>query len=221
MINTLTKALSHIGWRKKILAYSALYIAMVLGVGLLGAVTIYQQNQAMENIIQVSQKKVNGVTNARIAVVEMERALANVIATESRKEARKQSVVAIRTLSLLDEQIQILSGTLKDSKEVSEISVLIQSMRPIQMQVIKEARKNNDAAAIEKMQSITSDAEKVNELTQKLVKEERAQLASEEDHLIQEGNIAIAIMGCRGRFSARHHRQFICCLSTYSAIEHG
>ncbi len=194
MINILTKVLSHVGWRKKILGYSALYIALVLGIGAFGSFTIYQQNQSMVNIIQVSQQKVNGVTNARVAVVEMERALANVIATEERKKIRKQAVAAIRSLSLLDEQIQTLSETLKNSEEVKEILALIQRMRPIQLQVIKEARKNNDTGAIEKMQSITSDAQKVNDLSQKLVEKERNQLILEQDILIQQGYIAITIM---------------------------
>ncbi len=194
MINILTKVLSHVGWRKKILGYSALYIALVLGIGAFGSFTIYQQNQSMVNIIQVSQQKVNGVTNARVAVVEMERALANVIATEERKKIRKQAVAAIRSLSLLDEQIQTLSETLKNSEEVKEILALIQRMRPIQLQVIKEARKNNDTGAIEKMQSITSDAKKVNDLSQKLVEKERNQLILEQDILIQQGYIAITIM---------------------------
>ncbi|MCF6261232.1 MAG: methyl-accepting chemotaxis protein [Gammaproteobacteria bacterium] len=194
MINILTKALSHVGWRKKILGYSALYIVLVLGIGAFGSFTIYQQNQSMANIIQVSQQKVNGVTNARVAVVEMERALAKVIATEERSKIRKQAVAAIRSLSLLDEQIQTLSETLKDSEEVKEILVLIQRMRPIQLQVIKEARKNNDAGAVEKMQSITSDAQKVNDLSQQLVEKERNELISEQDALIKQGYIAITIM---------------------------
>jgi len=195
MINILTKSLSHVGWRKKILGYSALYIALVLGIGIFGSFTIYQQNQSITHITQVSQQKVNGVTNARIAVVEMERALANVIATEERTKIRKQAVSAIRSLSLLDEQVQTLAETLEDSsEEVKEISVLIQRMRPIQLQVIKEARKNNDIAAIEKMQSITNDAQRVNELSQQLVEKERNQLISEQDASIQQGYAAITIM---------------------------
>ncbi len=194
MINILTKALSHVGWRKKILGYSALYIALVLSIGAFGSFTIYQQNQSMVNIIQVSQQKVNGVANARVAVVEMERGLANVIATEERTKIRKQAVAAIRSLSLLDEQIQTLAETLKGNKEVKEISELIHRMRPIQLQVIREARKNNDTAAIEKMQSITSDAQKVNELSQQLVEKERNQLILEQDTLIQQGYRAITIM---------------------------
>ncbi len=195
MINILTKVLSHVGWRKKILGYSALYIALVLGIGVFASFTIYQQNQSMSHIIEVSQQKVNGVTNARVAVVEMERALANVIATEERTKIRKQAVAAIRSLSLLDEQIQTLAESLENNnEEVKEISVLIQRMRPIQLQVIKEARKNNDAGAIEKMQSITNDAQKVNELSQQLVEKSRNQLISEQDALIQQGYIAITIM---------------------------
>lgn len=194
MINAITKALSHIGWRKKILGYSALYILLVLGIGLFGSFTIYQQNDSMMNMIEISQQKVNGATNARVAVVELERALASVIAAEERAKIRKQAVAAIRSLSTLDEQIQTLAETLKDNEEVKEISALIKRMRPVQMQVIKAAKKNNDADAIEKMSAITNDAKKVNELSQQLVENERNRLTAEHNASIQQGYVAITIM---------------------------
>jgi len=194
VLTALTKVLSHIGWRKKILGYSGLYILLVLGVGLFGAYTINQQNDSIEEIVQGSQHRVNGAVNARVAVIEMERALANVVAAEEHSSIRKASVAAIRALSQLDEQIQVLSETLTDSKELKQISTLIKEMRPIQMKAIKVARKNNDQEAMKIVHSISDSAKKVNQLSQELVEKERSLLTQLHERSAERGSLVIMIM---------------------------
>jgi len=194
LLKVLINALSHISWRKKILGYSALYIALVLGIGVFGAYTIDQQNQSMAEIVLGSQQRVNGAANARVAVVEMGRALASVVAAEERYEIRLQAVGAIRSLSLLDEQIQVLGETLTNSAELKNISALIKRMRPTQMQVIKSAKKNNDSSAMEKMGSITEDAQKVDDLSQQLVDKERLLLTALQETSSAKSSTAITIL---------------------------
>ncbi len=178
MLNSIIKALSHIGWRKKILGLSSLYMAIILLVGLFGASTIQQQSAAMKEIVQGSQARLDTVTGARLAIVEMGRALASVIAAEEKKEIRGEAVAAIRALSLLDEQIQNLAKNLPDSPEVKELAAQIKTLRPQQMSIIKAAKKNRDTQAMEIMRSITSDSKKVDALSQSLVDKEREKLAA-------------------------------------------
>jgi len=194
LLTAITKILSHIGWRKKILGYSALYILLVLGVGIYGAVTINHQNHAMAEIVQGSQQRVNGAYNARVAVVEMGRALATVVAAEERRTIRLHAVGAIRALSTLDEQIQVLGETLIDSKEVKEIATLIKRMRPTQMQAIKAAKKNDDSGAMKIVGSLTGDAKRVDELSQQLVEKERELLTNIQKKSYAQGEMAILIM---------------------------
>jgi len=194
MLNSLIKALSHIGWRKKILGYSALYVFLILGVGLFGVYTINQQKQSMESIVQGSQTRVNVAANARVAVVEMGRALANVVAAVERREIRKQAVAAIRSLSLLDELTQTLATNLPDSTEVKELSTLIKQMRPMQMQVIKFAKKNKDLEAMDKVRSLTTESQKVDELSQTIVDKERHLLTNLQVSSSEQSNIVITMM---------------------------
>ncbi|NOX43506.1 MAG: methyl-accepting chemotaxis protein [Gammaproteobacteria bacterium] len=98
------------------------------------------------------------------------------IAAVEPKEIRLQAVEAIRSLSMLDEQIQTLSTILPNSKKIENIAVLAEKIRPIQIQVIKTARKNKDDEAMEKMHSITKDSKAIDELSQQLVNDERTQL---------------------------------------------
>ncbi|HEB92852.1 MAG TPA: methyl-accepting chemotaxis protein [Gammaproteobacteria bacterium] len=178
MLETLVKGLSHIGWRTKILSLSGLYILLILVVGLFGAYTIYQQNLGMENMVQKAQPRVDLATNARVAVVDLGRALANVIIAEQKKEIRLESVAAIRALSMLDEQIQTLATNLPDSQEVKQLTPLIEKLRPTQMEVIKAAKKNNDREAMEKMRSITEDSHQIDDLSLQLVEKERSKLSA-------------------------------------------
>ena len=195
MLNTLLKGLSHIGWRTKILSLSGLYIIIIMAVGLFGAYTIHGQSKSMEEIAQNSQARVNTASNARVAVVELGRNLANVIVADEKKEIRRQAVAAIRALSLLDEQIQNLAEQLPDNPEVAELSALVKEMRPVQMQVIKAAKKNNDELAIEKMRSITDDSSKVDDISQKLVEKERSLLTEVQKNSAAMSQTAITIMG--------------------------
>ncbi len=176
MLETLVKALSHIGWRTKILGLSGLYILLILAVGLFGTYTIHQKNLNMESMVKEAQPRVDLATNARLAVVDLGRALANVIAAEQKEEIRHESVAAIRALSVLDEQVQTLAANLPDSQEVKQLTPLIEKLRPTQMQVIRAAKKNHDSEAMEQMRSITEDSQRIDELSQKLVEKERGKL---------------------------------------------
>lgn len=184
IFNAINALLSNVGWNKKFVLFSFLYLLMLLTVGVFGAYTIVQQNRSMETIVHNSQARVNVASNARLAVVELGRALANVIAATEKKEIRTEAVNAIRALSLLDEQTQLLAETLHDSPEVGKLSSLIQKMRPVQMQVIKAAKKNDDIDAMDKLKSIVDDSRQVEHLSQQLVLNER--------HLLEEIQLATA-----------------------------
>ena len=194
MLETLVKGLSHIGWRTKILSLSGLYILLILVVGLFGAYTIYQQNLGMENMVQKAQPRVDLATNARVAVVDLGRALANVIIAEQKKEIRLESVAAIRALSMLDEQIQTLATNLPDSQEVKQLTPLIEKLRPTQMEVIKAAKKNNDIEAMEKMRSITEDSHKIDDLSLQLVEKERSKLSAMQRISSEKSHAVIIVM---------------------------
>ena len=178
IFNAINAVLSHVGWNKKFVLFSFLYMLMLLAVGIFGAYTIVKQNESMQDIVHNSQARVNVASNARLAVVELGRALAAVVAATERSDIRTEAVNAIRALSVLDEQTQRLAENLDGSPEVGKLSELINKIRPTQMDVIKSAKANNDDLAMQKMKSITDDSAQIEELSQRLVLNER--------HLLEE-----------------------------------
>jgi hypothetical protein len=80
------------GWNKKFLLFSSMYLLMILTVGVFGAYTIMKQNDSMHMIVHNSQARVNVASNARLAIVELGRALSNVVAATDRKDIRTEAV---------------------------------------------------------------------------------------------------------------------------------
>ncbi|MGD8566726.1 MAG: methyl-accepting chemotaxis protein [Gammaproteobacteria bacterium] len=194
MVHKLEQILLHVSWQKKILLFACLYITLLLAIGLFSAYTIVNLNRSMESIVHNSQSRVNVANNARVAIVELSRALASVIAVSDPREIRQESISAIRALSLLDEHTQILADKLRESPEVQELTRLIQRIRPVQLAVIKAAKKNNDELAMRKSKSVLTDSARIDELSQQLVNNERELLERIQNATTRRSNHFINIM---------------------------
>jgi methyl-accepting chemotaxis protein len=194
MIRRIENLLLHVSWQKKILLFALLYTALLLTIGLFATYTIFNLNQSMQSMVHNSQARVNVANNARVAIVELGRALASVISASDRQEIRQESVSAIRALSLLDEHTQNLADILSESPEVQELNQLIQRLRPVQMAVIKAAKKNNDEVAIQKSKSVLNDSARIDQLSQILVNNERQLLENIQDATTQKSRRFINFM---------------------------
>ena len=194
MIKRIEKLLLHVGWQKKFLLFASLYTALLLAIGLFAAYTIINLNRSTQSFVHNSQERVNVAYNARVSIVELGRALANVVAASDAQQIRLEAVKAIRSLSLLDEHIQILSDYLKDNSGVKELNRIIQRIRPIQLEVIKAAKANDDTLAIEKSKSVLSDSARIDELSQQLVDNERSLLKDIQNTTTRKSDRFINIM---------------------------
>lgn len=162
--------------------------------GSFGVVTIYQQNQSIDNIAKSSQYRVNNATNALTTIIGLERELAAVVSESDKSNIRVHAVAAIRALSLLDENIQKLSNSLNHSSETKELSEIIKRIRPVQINVIKAAKKNNDKEALDIGKSISQDSLRINQLASKLVENERNYLLELTNAATDNGRRVINIM---------------------------
>ena len=183
----LERLLSNISWRKKILGFAGIFLFGMVLVGVLGGYTIYSQNREMQaqNLdmqaqnremqteFKESQAHVEAAANARIAILAMGRAEAEVISAEDSVDTRQAAIRAIAASSLLDESIQNLNATVKNNPSVTELSNLIEEIKPQQLEVIKEARKNNDDVALAKVKGMLESMNRVEQLSADLITQER------------------------------------------------
>ncbi len=187
----LEKWLAHISWRKKILGLSGLFILAITGVALFGGYVIYQQSQALSE----SQKRVEAATNAQIAILSMGKAQAQLIVAQEPVDIRKAAVAAIQSAALLDENIQNLGIILQGRPEVEELIELVTQMKPVSLGMIKAARANDDALAIEKSKEMRGSMNRVDELAGNLVISERTTLTNRTAEEATEGRNVIVMLG--------------------------
>ncbi|MEW5755668.1 MAG: methyl-accepting chemotaxis protein [Pseudomonadota bacterium] len=165
--------LNNLGWKMKTLLFSGVFILGIIAVGLMGSYTIYTQNLSVQRAMSNSQERVDKAADSRAILLDMMRAQAQLIAEAEQDQIRTASVNAIRSLSLLDENIQNLEQSLQGNAKVKELSATLAETRPALMQVIKAARANDDETAMLKTKEMMHSLTRIEELSQQIVEAER------------------------------------------------
>ena len=183
------------GLRVKVLLFSAIFIAAIIGVGVLAAMTIYLQNDRLHDVLLASQERVDKASDSQKFLIDMERAQSQLIAELESNEIRAASRNAVKALSLMDENIQNLQIVLADSVKVQKLGSLLAEIRPALMEVISAARKNDDAEALRKTKAMSEVLLIIEVLSTEIVQEERARLLQTMDDQAARGVATIEYLG--------------------------
>ncbi len=168
--------LSNLSWKKKIFGVAGLFMLGIIIEALVGGYTIMTQNHAMQQVLQASQSKVDAAMTARTAILEVGRAQAELISYADPQQIRASSVNAIRASSVLEEAVQGLTLALPEDAMVAELAKLVQEIKPGKMAVIKAARANDDAHALELDAAMREPLQRIEELSRNLVEAQRSML---------------------------------------------
>ena len=168
--------LSNINWSKKILLLSMFLLSFSLVVGSVGGYFIYQQAKNIRQSIVNSRSKTDVAIEARITIIEMDRALKALVAAVDKTDVRKGAIGSIKASSLLGEQIHKLNEVLNNNLKVNELKRLIKDIRPIQMKIIRAGKKGLDSKAAEYFTEIYQSTKRIEELASSLVDEQRSQI---------------------------------------------
>lgn len=187
--------LGNISWRKKILAFAGLFVLGIIAVGVASAITIFQQQRALERSLMESQVRVEAATDGRVVLLEMMRSQALLIAELEDTEIRKAAITAIRALSLVDENVQNLQKYLVGNKLVVQMGEEVQKIRPALMKVIGAARRNDDAAAMSQTKAMSDSLDRLEQLSEEIVKHERENLVGSLKQREQEARRIIIVLG--------------------------
>lgn len=189
------KQLSNLSLRTKILFLSGLFILGIITVALVGAGVIYQQGKTVREAVTSSQTRVTAASSASIAIVEMNAAINALLAADDSASIRPAAISSIRASSLLDEQIQNLQAALPESRKVQQLSKLLKQMKPSQMKIIRDGKRNKDAEGLEKLKGISSLRKEIKITAEALVNEEREQLDAKLAKSELDGQHAIMALG--------------------------
>lgn len=129
--------ISNLSWKKKIFIVTGLFILGLAVEAGVGGYTILDQNRAMQEALAKSQAKVDAAIMARVAILEVGRAQAELISYSEAQQIREASISAIRASSVLDEVTQGLAATLQEDAAVAELVGLVTKIKPGKMDVIR------------------------------------------------------------------------------------
>ncbi len=172
----MTEFLSDLSWKKKIFGITGLFMLGIIVEAVVGGYTIVGQNRTMQAALAFSQSKVDAAMTARSAILEMGRAQAELISYAESQQIRQAAVMAIRASSTLEEAVVGLSKTLQDDPAVEELMSLVQEIKPEKMNVIKAARANDDARALELDAAMRASLDRIEILSQGIVVAQRSKL---------------------------------------------
>ena len=191
----LNNLLANLSWRKKVLGFSGFFVLIIATIGFVGGYNIYQLNQSAQFAVSKFQARVDAATTARAAIQEMARAQAELITAQDPADIRKSAIDAIRGSSFLDENLQILTNTLHDNSDVKELVQLLDEIKPKKMDLIKAARANKDDVALEINKNMRDKINRINELSEHIVANERDSMAKAMNEWQQHGRGVMLLLG--------------------------
>ncbi len=194
MVKQFELFLSRFNWRTKILILAGIFALGTVSVGVMGGYSILNLTEEIKRANAESTLRMNYAGDAEIALLTMARAQADVISYIDRKEIRKASIAAIKAASSLDEKIQILAQEMPDNETVAELGQLVEKIKPKRMEIIKLARKNADAEALEILKTMKQDFDRIDALGVQLIKEQRENLEQVIAYIENKGRQTIQLL---------------------------
>ncbi len=164
--------LSNIRWKYKIIGLSGFFVILIGVVALFAYRTLGEVNDGLNAEVQASQQRASAALIAGGSIVELDRAINALISASETTEIKQGAIAAIRAAAVLDENVQRLQSLLGESAAADELAATLAALRPVQMQIIKAGKKNEDAVAIEASKRIFNDTNRARELANVLVEDE-------------------------------------------------
>jgi methyl-accepting chemotaxis protein len=192
----LSRFLSNINWRKKILGLTSLFMLGSVCIGLVGAAAIYYLNTRIEIAVSNTEAKVSAASQARFSIMEMNRAIYELLVANEKAGIRKGAIGSIRAASSLDENIQLLQSSMPGSKEVEILAESLKQFRPTSLKIIRAGRKNEDQVGLDLLNQHKDKIEEINQVSKQILdnaQEELRQQVSKLDAISQQAIIALGL----------------------------
>ncbi len=193
MLQLIEARLANVAWRTKIWGFSGLFLLGMAIIGTVSGLIVYQQNQQIQHAVETSQYKLDVATNARIALLHLEKSKAQLIVANDRADIRTHAIATIRASSHLDESIQRLAEAIDDTA-VTEMTQLLTQVHDKQMAVIRAGKSNKDELAAEKSKLLNDDIARIDQLSAQILDAEKLALQQQVEQIKQDGQQLIAFV---------------------------
>ena len=170
-MQSIINLLSNVSLRIKILGAAFVFLTGMSITVAVGGYSLVAQNERLETAVKLSSARVSAANAAKISITNMEKAIAELIVAVDKKMIKMGAIGSIRAGSFLEENLQKLAQSQPDSEQVKRLVQLVSEVRPIQLKIILQARKNNDAEALSIRGEIRPKVEEINQLSDEVIKQ--------------------------------------------------
>jgi methyl-accepting chemotaxis protein len=172
------KLLDGMGWRKKIYFFASMLVLGMISIGGVGAFAIIHLDASTREAVGKARQRAEVAANARLSVIEIDRAQARLVLVDRPEELRREAVAAIRAASILDESLQALAQNLNNSADVAELIRLNQEVTSTRMAVINAAKARDILQVQEHARSIAPKITRIEQISQKIFADQQLTLTS-------------------------------------------
>ena len=173
-----TSFLHSLSWKYKLSALILIPILVAVATGVLSALALRTATFELHQQLLESQQRQDKASTALIAILDFDRSLQALIASNAADEIRGHAIATIKAASVVDEQAQRLQEAMPGDARVEQLAQRLQALKQPQMKVLAAARKNDDATALELTRNMAADFNALVELAQQVLQQEQSALSA-------------------------------------------
>jgi methyl-accepting chemotaxis protein len=168
-------------WKQQLAWFATLLTLLIVTVAVASAAAMWKVTDEIARAERVDESRARAAVGARLAVLEVDRMLAQMIAEEDAAAVRSAAVRSIAAASRLEDAVSALVAALPGSPEVAEMARLVDSVKAPRVNVIVLARKGERAEASRARQAIGAPLQQIDALSRSILEQQSAsrQRASE------------------------------------------
>lgn len=175
-MSSLLLKFSDLSLKSKIYGISILFLTiMSISIGV-GGYALMQQNEILEKAVLLASNRVSTANAAKTSINNMNNQIQSLIAADDKNDIKRAAIGSIRAGAFLEENLQNLESSYKNNASVSRLIQLVTELRPVQLKVIIQGRKNNDSEALVIAKTIQPKFDEVIKLINNIIKDSEINL---------------------------------------------
>jgi methyl-accepting chemotaxis protein len=188
-------------WKRDVTIFAALMILLVVGTAAGCAVLMWRVLGSVTAMEQKISARTQAATDARQAILEVDRLLMQTIALSDPEAVRGAAVASIAAASHLEDQVTALRQALPSNADAQDMARVVDEVKMPRMRVIMQARKGDHDGALAALANIAEPMKRLDALStaiQEAQATERVQAMQERQALFRQMMTALAIAGGAG-----------------------
>ena len=182
----ISAAFKSIQWKIKIALMLLVPFTVILLTLLVLGIDLIFQNTKMKTTVSKSKENQSQASVTLSEILKFQIANQRLIASDEKTDIRESAISVIKASSLVDENIQLLMEKLPNNPKVQQLTKELKQIKPKQMQIIKLAKRNQDADATLAFKGIKDETEAISLLSWQILEDIQNQLTEEVDQNYKE-----------------------------------